>query len=158
MSVEILERPTNEEIESAWGMELVFDLTGCDPATIRSKRELRRFSRELCKVIDMKRYRAPVIFPLSLLFLPRRRAKRFALDNPKTAGFTLSQLIYTSNVTIHFAEGGDHFAEAGDHAGSAFGNVFSCKKFDVDKAIAFIKAFFGATGVEARVLIRGRKR
>lgn len=146
MTVEILERPTDAEIESAWGMELLVDMTGCNPDTIRSKKAMREFSRELCKVIGMKRYRGPILFPWALLLpWPRRRWPRFALDNPKVAGITLSQLIWTSNLTFHFAE----------FDGQGLGNVFSCKKFDIDVAAAFIKEFFGAEGIKVRVIPRG---
>jgi hypothetical protein len=112
---------------------------------------MRQFSRDLCQVIGMRRYRGPVLFPFTLrLPWPRRRTPRFALDSPKDAGITLSQLIYTSNLTFHFAEGGP-FKD------SAYGNVFSCQKFDVDVAIAFIKEFFNAKGVTARVILRGAR-
>jgi S-adenosylmethionine/arginine decarboxylase-like enzyme len=150
-TVQVLERPSDADIAAAWGMELLIDLTGCNPQTIRSKKAMRRFSRDLCKVIGMRRYRGPVLFPFTLqLPWPRRRSPRFAVDNPVVAGITLSQLIYTSNLTFHFAEGGPF-------KNTAYGNVFSCKKFDVDAAIAFIKESFGATGVTARIVLRGRK-
>lgn len=148
MTVEILGQPTAEEIANAWGIEMLFDLTGCNPNTIRSPRLVRQFCRDLCDVIGMQRYRAPVVFPFSLAWLPRRRTPRFALDNPKVAGMTASQLIYTSNLTVHFIEDDN----------SACGNVFSCKPFDPDKALTFITGFFDATGAQAHVIPRGVKK
>lgn len=115
-----------------WGQELVLDLVGCDLATITSHAALAQFSADLCKVIDMEAYGPPIL-------------ERFALDNPDAAGFTLLQLITTSSITFHFSEG----------RRSAYGNVFSCKRFNADVATAFITRFLGATVMHTEVRNRG---
>lgn len=117
--------------EGSFGMELVLDLYECDPDTIRSEAELRRFVKELCDVIKMKTY--------GDMF-----AERFALNDIKTAGFSIVQLIETSSITGHFRE----------EINSAYINIFSCKEFDVDIATEFTKKFFGAKSVESKLLIR----
>jgi S-adenosylmethionine/arginine decarboxylase-like enzyme len=154
---EVVGRPlTEEDTRGAFGMQLLIDLADCNPETIRSKRELRRFARELCEVIDMQRYRGPIfagaVQALLMRFARTVRAKRFALDNPHAGGYTvvsswLVQLIYTSNVTGHLVEANN----------TACFDVFSCKPFSPDAATAFVMRFFGARQVDARVVIRGRR-
>lgn len=117
--------------ESSFGMELVLDLYECNPDTIRSEEELRRFVTELCEVIEMKTY--------GDMF-----AERFALNDIKTAGFSIVQLIETSSITGHFRE----------EINSAYINIFSCKEFDTDVAAEFTKNFFGAKSVESKLLVR----
>lgn len=115
-----------------FGWHLVLDLVDCDPDVIRSKERLCRFVTRLCEVIDMRPYGEPW-------------AERFGLASPATAGFTVVQLIETSALTGHFVEDDNR----------AFLDLFSCKWFDPDKAIAFILDFFGATIAEQRLMQRG---
>ena len=115
-----------------WGMELVLDLVGCDPDTIASSAALHLFDERLMPVLDMQPY-GPLIL------------HRFALDNPRAAGYTFVRLITTSAVTIHF----------GELENTAYVNVFSCKPFDPDKVTAFIRDFFGAILTNTEVRYRG---
>jgi S-adenosylmethionine/arginine decarboxylase-like enzyme len=119
-------------VGAPWGVELVIDLDGCDRERISNRRVIRRFAKALVEEIGMRRYGQPV-------------CKRFALDNPEAAGYSLVQLITTSSITAHFAE----------NTGRAFINVFSCKNFDVDAAAQFIAAYFRADRYTAQVLHRG---
>ncbi|WP_327007699.1 S-adenosylmethionine decarboxylase [Dactylosporangium sp. NBC_01737] len=119
-------------VGAPWGVELVLDLDGCDRERISNRRVIRRFAEALVQEIGMRRYGRPV-------------CKRFALDNPEAAGYSLVQLITTSSITAHFAE----------NTGRAFINVFSCKDFDVDAAAQFIAAYFRAGRYTAQVLHRG---
>lgn len=117
--------------DTTFGMELVLDLFECNPETIRSREDLQRFTRELCELIDMKTY--------GDMF-----AERFGLNEAKTAGYSIVQLIETSSITGHFSE----------QWNSAYINIFSCKPFDQKTAADFTKKFFGAKTIKSTILTR----
>ena len=117
---------------NTFGMEVVLDLYDCKPETIRSKEKLQEYARELCQVIEMTPYGAPF-------------AERFGMNEAKTAGYSIVQLIETSSITGHFSE----------EWNSAYINIFSCKEFDPKQAAEFSKNFFDAERVESTLHIRG---
>ncbi len=112
-------------------MEVVLDLYGCDPDTIRSKERLQEYVRSLCGVIEMVPYGEPF-------------AERFGLNDVKATGYSVVQLIETSSITGHFSE----------EKSAAYINIFSCKAFDPDLAASFSKRFFNAERVEMTLHIR----
>ena len=59
-------------LQADFGTELILDLHGCDPATIRSRKKIDTFVRRLCRLIKMKRYGEPdeLIGALLLLCAP----------------------------------------------------------------------------------------
>lgn len=114
-----------------YGHELTLDLHGCDLAVINSKKKLAEYAMKLCKIIKMKRYGKPLI-PF------------FGLKDPKTAGYSLVQLIETSSITGHFSN--DWL--------SAYINIFSCCDFDAGKAADFTQSFFRAKTVKKRLAAR----
>lgn len=114
-----------------FGTELVLDLYDCDPETIRSRERLTTYVRQMCDLLQMKPYGEPF-------------AERFGLNQAKTAGYTVVQLIETSSITGHFSE----------QRNAAYLNIFSCKEFSVPDALAFSKDWFAAGGVSHRVLVR----
>jgi S-adenosylmethionine/arginine decarboxylase-like enzyme len=114
-----------------FGMEVILDLYDCNLDTIRSKEKLQEYTRELCQVIGMTPYGAPF-------------AERFGLNEAKTAGYSIVQLIETSSITGHFSE----------EWNSAYINIFSCKEFDPKQAAEFSKDFFEADRVESTLHIR----
>ena len=116
---------------SIFGMEVVLDLYDCNLETIRSKEKLQEYTRELCQVIGMTPYGAPF-------------AERFGLNEAKTAGYSIVQLIETSSITGHFSE----------EWNSAYINIFSCKEFNPKQAAEFSKDFFEADRVESTLHIR----
>ncbi len=118
--------------EVTFGWELVLDLYGCNPMTISSEKEIRRFARELCEVIDMKAYGDPL-------------TPYFGENQEHTKGYSLLQFIETSSITGHFSE----------NTGAAYINIFSCRPYDFDLAENFTKVFFGAKHVNSRCLTRG---
>ena len=61
-----------------------------------------------------------------------------------TKGYSLVQLIETSSITGHFS----------DYWGTAYINIFSCKKYDQALAKKFTGEFFGAKRVKTTFLIR----
>lgn len=69
----------------------------------------------------------------------------FGKDNK--AGYTLVQLIETSNITGHFVE----------EDNSAFIDVFSCKEFDPKDVEKVLQLFFQPTHIDTRVFERRAK-
>ena len=100
-----------------WGYLLSLDCAGCEHYSIRSYETIEKFAKELVKEIDMKAYGEPQIV-------------HFGSDNK--AGFTLVQLIETSNIVAHFCEDDS----------ACFIDVFSCKPFVTSKAISVVKKYF----------------
>ena len=101
----------------AWGYHLIIDAARCDPRAIRSKPAIAAFVKELVGAIDMKAYGAP-------------RIVRFG--EGRLLGYTLVQLIETSNITCHFDEEKDN----------AYFDLFSCKTFDPKMAIGVFNKHF----------------
>jgi len=102
---------------TSWGYHLLVNAAGCDSEAIRSKESIRKFSKDLVKGIDMVAYGEPQII-------------HFGTSVQK--GYTLVQLIETSNITAHFSEG----------SGEVYLDVFSCKTFNPKDAIAIFKEYF----------------
>lgn len=118
--------------DDLFGQELTLDLYDCDLAKISSGEQIKRFVIELCdKVIMMKRFGEPMI-------------PHFGHDNPITSGYSLVQLIETSNVTAHFSE----------YKKAVYLNIFSCAWFDKIKTENYCKAFFSAKSCVSRLTKR----
>lgn len=100
-----------------WGKSTAFDAFCCNGEAIRSKKAIESFIAELVQRIDMVAYQEPLIV-------------RFGTGNKE--GYTLVQLIETSNITAHFAE------ETGD----AYFDVFSCKDYDPVVVTEVIDKYF----------------
>jgi len=118
-------------IRETYGIELILDLYDCNQKTIRSRKKLSDFVDSLCALIKMRKYGKPSIL-------------HFGLKKPHTAGYSLVQFIETSSITAHFSELWN----------SAYINIFSCKKFDTQKAADFAKKFFGAKRMKNRIILR----
>lgn len=89
---------------SYWGHHLILNARRCTPISIRSAENIRAFTKKLVKDIDMVPYGEPQIV-------------MFGTGNKK--GYTLVQLIETSNICAHFVEETDDM----------YLDVFSCKGF-----------------------------
>jgi S-adenosylmethionine decarboxylase len=100
-----------------WGSELSLDCGVCNPINIRDPLLIKAFARDLVKAIDMVAYGDPIVV-------------HFGTEDKM--GYTLVQLIETSNITAHFSE----------DTGSAFINVFSCKRFDKMVVREVVKNYF----------------
>jgi S-adenosylmethionine/arginine decarboxylase-like enzyme len=102
-----------------WGYHCSLDLAGCDKKKITDREHLLTWVKTLVEAIDMKAYGEP-------------EAVHFAEHDPGKAGYTVSQLIETSNICGHFV----------DATGEAYIDVFSCKPFDVDVVAEVCGEFF----------------
>jgi S-adenosylmethionine/arginine decarboxylase-like enzyme len=114
----------------AFGLHLIVDAAGCNDR-ISDREAIAGFAGDLVKAIDMKAYGAPWI-------------EHFGHDLPKASGYTLVQLIETSNITAHFC----------DDTGEAYFDIFSCKTFDEAAAIEVIQRHFEPLQCQVECLTR----
>jgi S-adenosylmethionine/arginine decarboxylase-like enzyme len=114
---------------SNWGYHLMLDCAGCSHEAITDYNTIWEFTKELVKDIDMVAYGEPQIV-------------KFGSGNK--AGYTLVQLIETSNICCHFVDEDD----------TMYLDVFSCKPYDTDAVINLVKAFFGPTHVRENFITR----
>jgi S-adenosylmethionine/arginine decarboxylase-like enzyme len=116
---------------SYWGFHLIMDCGGCDKALVTMPEHIKNFAKALVKKIDMVAYGEPQLV-------------HFGHNDAKLAGYTLIQLIETSNITIHFV----------DETGEAYVDIFSCKDFNKEDAIEVFKDFFHPKTIKQHFLLR----
>lgn len=102
-----------------WGRSSSVDLHNCEKKFLKDPKKIKKFVKDLCKVLKMKRH-GPV------------RLDRFG--HGALRGWSMLQFIETSSITAHFDEKNDR----------AFIDVFSCKKFDPKTIAKFCQKFFHA--------------
>lgn len=112
-----------------WGYHLMINASGCDHSAITDYYTIFNFTKQLVHDIDMVAYGDPQIV-------------NFGSGNK--AGYTLVQLIETSNICAHFVNETDDI----------YLDVFSCKEFNEKTVITLVKAFFDAKKVETTFLKR----
>lgn len=112
-----------------WGKHCLANALACNRQIITNPRRLELFSQELVKKIDM------------IAYGPCRLA-HFGLGNK--SGWTMVQLIETSNITGHFC----------DESGDAYIDVFSCKDFDEAVVRAVIMDCLKPTMLDCKVVYR----
>jgi len=112
-----------------WGYHLILNCSKCVPYTIRSRIHIESFSNELVKRIDMIAYGNPQIV-------------HFGTGNK--AGYTLIQLIETSNIAGHFVEETDDI----------YLDVFSCKPFEQDTVTQTVNEYFSPKVISSFFLKR----
>lgn len=115
-----------------WGYHLILDVARCAPKSIRCANNIARFSKQLVKDIDMVAYGEPQIV-------------MFGTGNKK--GYTLVQLIETSNICAHFAEETDDM----------YLDVFSCKTFDPEVVNRIVRDYFDPAVIHGHLLTRQAK-
>lgn len=108
---------------------MIINARNCMPKTIRGADNIRAFTKNLVKDIDMVAYGEPQIV-------------MFGTGNKK--GYTLVQLIETSNITAHFVE------ESND----MYLDVFSCKTFDPHTVRKAVEAHFQPSEMKDLLLVR----
>ena len=115
----------------AWGILTSIDLFNCDPEIIRDERLIKKYVKELCELIKMKRFKETQVVYFG--------------EDKKVAGYSMVQLIETSLISGHFA----------NQSNSAYIDIFSCKYYDPLKAGEFTKKFFKAKKIKINDLLRG---
>ena len=116
--------------EKPWGMATSVDLKDCNPETIRSAEKIKQFVRELCDLIDMKRFGETIVVNFG--------------EDPRVSGFSMTQLIETSLISGHFA----------NQTNAAYLDIFSCKEYPPEIMANFCKKFFGAKQMSYNVSFR----
>jgi S-adenosylmethionine/arginine decarboxylase-like enzyme len=106
--------------KNLWGMETSLDLAQCNPEAIRSAKYLRNYVIKLCKLIGAQRHGDVIIEDFG--------------EDEKIAGFSFVQLIQTSLISGHLV----------NSTNAAYINIFSCKAYDVDRAVEFTRKYFEA--------------
>lgn len=114
---------------SYWGYHLIIDAGRCCPRSIRSKLIIDQFARQLVKDIEMIPFGEPQI-------------QHFGSGNK--AGYTLVQLIETSNICAHFVEETDDM----------YLDVFSCKPFSNNIVKDAVIRHFIPSNIRMNYLIR----
>jgi len=114
----------------SWGIHMILDLKRCQPQFIRCPDRITNFSGALVKKIDMVAFGNPWV-------------QHFGSGDK--AGFTLVQLIETSNIIAHYAE----------HDNSAYIDVFSCKSFKEADVEAVVREYFEPEEIRSRLFLRG---
>jgi S-adenosylmethionine/arginine decarboxylase-like enzyme len=107
----------------------MLDCSGCSHTAITDYDTIWAFTKKLVKDIDMVAYGDPQIV-------------RFG-EGDKT-GYTLVQLIETSNICAHFVDVDD----------TAYIDVFSCKPYDDQVVEDLVIEFFGPTGIRKNFVTR----
>ncbi len=115
-----ISEPENISGAAPWGWHLVLNLYECNLRLITSAQVIEKFTIELCDLIKMRRFGEPLIVNFG--------------EDPRVAGYSLVQLIETSNICGHFA----------NDSAAAYLDIFSCKKFDPQLAADFAAATFEA--------------
>ncbi len=119
----------------AWGQHLILDLAGCPKDKLTCGEHIKTWVKELVQAIEMVSYGEPML-------------EHFATHDPKTGGYTLVQLIETSNICAHFAE----------NRGEVYIDIFSCKSFNESIAKKVCENFFEPRETVTHSLVRGEPR
>lgn len=120
----------SEDISKAWGLACSFDIYDCNPDTIRDAEEIKRFVKELCDLIEMRRFGDTTVVNFG--------------EDERVAGFSMTQLIETSLISAHFANASN----------TTYLDVFSCKPYDPAVVEQFAKEFFGGSRCITHVNLR----
>jgi S-adenosylmethionine decarboxylase len=113
-----------------YGLELIADLKGCDLTDLTRER-ITQFVVELCDRVDMHRHGDPLFWE----------------DHsgiPHLDGISAIQFIKTSNIVCH----------ALPVLKAVYLNLFTCKPFDTDDALAYCKEFWCASSATHSVVTR----
>lgn len=111
-----------------WGYHLMLDCSGC--TGIDSRDNIYRFVKELVAQIGMTAHGEPII--------------EYLLPGDPKQGYSLMQLITTSNICGHFME----------LDGTAYFDVFSCQVFDIDTAKSVVEKYFNPTRCRVNFITR----
>jgi S-adenosylmethionine/arginine decarboxylase-like enzyme len=121
----LFHNPKKTEVQS-WGLHLIIDAKNCNSKAIRSSTTIQKFSNELVQAIKMKKYGEPQII-------------LFGEGNKK--GYTLVQLIETSNICAHFCE----------ESNAMFFDLFSCKYFSKPLVEKLVHNYFQPEAIKSSV-------
>ena len=113
---------------SYWGYHLMLDCSGCE--RIDSRDNIYNFVKDLINKINMVAHGEPVI--------------EYLLPGDPKQGYSLMQLITTSNICGHFME----------LDGTAYFDVFSCKEFDLQTVQDIVRQYFNPDKIRVNFITR----
>lgn len=119
----------NSSMSNYWGFHLMLDCAACDKEKITDAAHITAFAKDLVKRIDMVAYGEPQVV-------------NFGSGNK--AGYTLVQLIETSNICAHFC----------NDTGDVYFDVFSCKPFANETVIQIVNEYFAPKNTNANFVLR----
>ncbi len=115
-----MESRTKTSSPPYWGLSSCIDLYECDLSLMQDASAIKRFVVELCERIGMRRYGETQVVNFG--------------DEPRVAGFSMTQLIETSLISAHFA----------DASRAIYLDVFSCAPYDPQAVAAYARDYFKA--------------
>ena len=115
----------------SWGLLTSIDLLNCDPKIIRNEKLIKKYVKELCQLIKMKRFKETQVIYFG--------------EDERVAGYSMIQLIETSLISGHFA----------NQNNSAYIDIFSCKYYNSLTAAEYTKKFFKAEEFKIKSILRG---
>jgi S-adenosylmethionine/arginine decarboxylase-like enzyme len=118
-----------EETAESWGYHLILNCRGGDVSAVTDPKQIEQFVIELVEQIDMKRFGEATIVHFGSAHL---------------TGYSLMQLIETSSITAHFV----------DQNGDAYIDIFSCKPFSEETALAVVRKYFRPKNIQSYYLTR----
>ncbi len=107
-----------ENAPQYWGLSSCIDLYECDLGLMKDADVIRKFVKELCDRIKMKRFGDTQVVHFG--------------DDPRVYGFSMTQLIETSLVSAHFAEA----------SCAIYLDVFSCAPYEPKDVAEFALNYF----------------
>ncbi len=107
----------------------MLDCSECNDG-IKNKENIIAFVNELVNAIDMVSHGDPII--------------EYLLPGDPNQGYSMMQLITTSNICAHFIEPNY----------TAYFDIFSCKEYDIEVAKKVVRKYFGANKMQVRFLTR----
>jgi len=109
----------------------MLDCGNCNLDKMTNKDNIKLFVKKLVESIDMVAVGDPWI-------------EKTAIGIPEKEGFSLYQLIVTSNISAHFVDVPRHI----------YLDVFSCKEFDKNIVIELVNKFFSPNHINQNFIIR----
>lgn len=113
-----------------WGVLTSVDIYEADPEIIRDAEKIKSFVKDLCNLIDMRRFGECQIVHFG--------------DDRKVEGFSMTQLIETSLISGHFANASN----------TVYLDIFSCKYYDPRQAAEFSMNFFKGAHYKLQIAMR----
>lgn len=111
-----------------WGLHLSIDAKNTNDK-VKDPEKIKEFGDKLIEKIDMIKHGEPQI--------------EYFGENDKK-GWTYTQLITTSNICCHYCDNNTMYLD-----------IFSCKPFDQNTAINFIKEYYVTSDIVSRFFTRG---
>jgi len=118
-----------------WGKHLIIDAKCCDIAKATNPEYITKFTKELVVLIDMVPFGEPQMV-------------HFGNNTLDKSGWTVIQLIETSNIMGHFL----------DHNGDLYLDVFSCKDYNEKSVVDFLDQWFSPDEIKFQTVMRDARK